>query len=106
MQKYSIDGRLLKLSDNGVLQDSLCGEIIRERTHDVYLASAVDAEVAARAERDARYMDELDKRDARIAELEKALRYWMPDETLVESKDVVAWDEHIKLLQRKLMETL
>jgi hypothetical protein len=39
---------------------------------DVYLASEVDAEVAARAERDARYMDELDKRDARIAELENA----------------------------------
>jgi len=39
-----------------------------------------------------------DLRD-RIAELEKALRYWLPDETLVPTEHAASWAEHVKLLR-------
>ena len=39
------------------------------------------------------------------AQLEAALRYWMPDETMVTQEHYFAWDKHIKLLQGSSVET-
>lgn len=39
--------------------------------------------------------------DARIAELLEALRYWMPDETMVPPEHLKAWDMHIGLMERE-----
>jgi len=60
----------------------------------VYLASDVDE---LRLELHNKSGDQL----SRIAALEAALRYWMPDETMVPSEHQKAWDEHIKLMERK-----
>lgn len=34
----------------------------------------------------------------RAADLERALRYWMPDETLIPAGHKVAWNEHVGLI--------
>ena len=41
---------------------------------------------------------ELTRLAERCRRLEYALRYWIPDETMVEPEHKVAWDEHIALL--------
>lgn len=89
-----------------------------------YLASEADAEHEAEiADMRAGFALELASKNARIAELEvardalmisankqgdriqklkQALRYWIPDETLVEQRHEAAWNEHVKLLGSSL----
>lgn len=72
---------------------------------DVYLASDVDARIAelehqldirkAAVEAQHRLME-------RVKELEKALRFWIADETLVPAGLVKEWNEHIQLLNSDL----
>lgn len=71
----------------------------------VYLASDVDARIAelehqldirkAAIEAQHRLME-------RVKELEKALRFWIADETLVPAGLVKEWNEHIQLLNSDL----
>ena len=70
MQKYEFSGHLSPRPKG--TENAMCA-----LNGEVYLASDVDA---------------------RIAELEKALRYWMPDETMVPPEHQKAWDEHIRLM--------
>lgn len=46
--------------------------------------------------------DEVRSRDARIAELVRVIRYWIPDETMVPPEHKAAWDEHINSIGQYL----